>query len=106
MNKEINEENWTLLPQPTIPALIDIQPMKATIKNGKIMAEILADGTVNYFTDGGKILLEELWIDGRVSNADVLKARNYKALSSSLYRTDLYFKAYEGERFYGMGRCV
>ena len=42
MNKEINEENWTL-PQPTIPALIDIQPMKATIKNGKIMAEILAD---------------------------------------------------------------
>lgn len=104
LNKEINEENWTLLSQPTIPALIDIQPMKATIKNGKIMAEILADGTVNYFTDGGKILLEELWIDGRVSNADVLKARNYKALSSSLYRTDLYFKAYEGERLYGMGQ--
>jgi len=104
-NKEIIEENWTLLPQPEIQAQIEIKPEKATIKNGKIMAEILTDGTVRYLTaDNEKILLEELWIDKRVNNANLLKARNYKAVSSDLYRVSLYFKAYEDEHFYGMGQ--
>lgn len=104
-NKEIIEEDWTLRPQPEIQVQIEIKPEKATIKNGKIMAEILADGTVRYLrTDNGKILLEELWIDKRVNNADLLKARDYKATSSDLSRVYLYFKAYEGELFYGMGQ--
>jgi alpha-D-xyloside xylohydrolase len=50
------------------------------------------------------VLLEELWIDKKVNNADILKARNYKSVSSNLYRIQVYFKAYEGERFYGMGQ--
>ncbi len=104
-NKEIIEEDWTLLPQSEIHISIEIKPEKATIKNGKITAEILADGTVRYLiTNNGKALLEELWIDRRVNNADLLKARDYKAISSDLSRISLYFKAYEDEHFYGMGQ--
>ncbi|MGC9219692.1 MAG: TIM-barrel domain-containing protein, partial [Athalassotoga sp.] len=74
------------------------------MKNGKITVEILSDGTITYFNDKSETLLEELWLDSRVNNADLLHARNYKAISSDLYKIDLYFKAYDGERFYGMGQ--
>ncbi|MBC7098527.1 glycoside hydrolase family 31 protein [Candidatus Bipolaricaulota bacterium] len=98
------EQDWTLLPQPEMQVLIKITPEKATIKNGKIIGEITADGQVRYLAEDGSVLLEELWIDQRVNNASVLKARNYRALSSDLFEIHLYFKAYEGERFYGMGQ--
>lgn len=103
-NKRIIEENWTLLPQPEVQVQIEIKPEKATVKNGKIMTEVLADGTVNYYTDDGKILLEELWKDPRVNNAHLLEARTYKAVSSELYSISLYFKSCEEEHFYGMGQ--
>jgi len=60
INKEIIEENWTLLLQPEIQAKIEIRQQKATIKNSKIMAEISADGTISYFTNNRRMLLEEL----------------------------------------------
>ncbi len=74
------------------------------MRNGKITVEVFIDGTVKYFNDKNEILLKELWLDGRVNNADLLHARNYKSISSDLYKIDLYFKAYEGEKFYGMGQ--
>jgi len=102
--KEILEEDWTLLPQPEVPAEIAIEPHRALIRNGKIQAEVRSDGSIKYLDKDGNILLEELWIDHRINSADLLKARNYKSLSSDLYRLDLYFQAYEGEHFYGMGQ--
>jgi len=104
INKEITGENWTLLPQPEVQAKIEIKSGKATVRNGKIAAEISDDGTVCYFSADGKKILEELWVDQRVNNADILKAREYKAISSDLYRIHLCFKAYEDEHFYGMGQ--
>jgi len=101
---KIVDENWTLLPQKDQAVNIDIESDKAIVKNGKITAEISLDGSIKYFDNKGKVLLEELWLDGRVNNADLLHARNYKAISSELYKIDLYFKAYDGERFYGMGQ--
>ncbi len=101
---KIVDENWTLLPQDDPKVEIDIEPEKAIMRNGKITVEISIDGTVKYFNDKNEILLEELWLDGRVNNADLLHARNYKSISSDLYKIDLYFKAYEGEKFYGMGQ--
>jgi len=97
MGKEIIERDWTLLPQPEVQAQINIRPGKATVTNGRIMAEISLDGTVKYFTDKGRVLLEEL-------KARVLKARDYKAVSSDLYQLHLCFKSYEDEHFYGMGQ--
>jgi|YelNatPaOPRAMG01_1025707.scaffolds.fasta_scaffold15454_5 alpha-D-xyloside xylohydrolase len=100
----ILEQDWTLIPQPEVEAQIEITSEKATIKNGKIIGEIRADGSVRYLKEDGKILLEELWIDHRVNNADLVKARNYKPKSSDLYTISLYFKAFENEKFYGMGQ--
>lgn len=104
LNKDIIEQNWTLLPQEEIVSDIEITENKATIKNGEIKAEIFSDGTVNYLKENGEKLLEELWIDYRVSNADLLHAREYKAVSSELYKIQLTFKSYEDEKFYGMGQ--
>ncbi len=104
IGKEIGEENWTLLPQEEVPVEIVIEEERAFLCNGKIQAEVRSDGSIRYMDSRGKVLCEELWIDYRVNNADLLKARHYKAVSSDLYRLDLYFRAYEDERFYGMGQ--
>jgi len=101
----IVEGDWTLLPQEDLPADIVIGYDKATIQNGKLTAEIGNEGDVRYLNScSKKLLLEELWIDHRVANATVLKARNYKALNSDLFRVQLHFKAFEDERFYGGGQ--
>ncbi len=104
LNKDIIEQNWTLLPQKEKACDIKITENIATIKNGRIKAEVLSNGTVNYIKDNGEKLLEELWIDYRVNNADLLHAREYKAVSSELYKIQLTFKSYENEKFYGMGQ--
>ena len=96
--------DWTLLPQNEVEPEITITPEKATIRNGRITAEIDARGSVRYKGQNGQVLLEELWIDGRVLNADLLKARNYKARSSELFHIALYFKAHPEEHFFGMGQ--
>ncbi|MBS7649567.1 glycoside hydrolase family 31 protein [Candidatus Bathyarchaeota archaeon] len=103
--KGIIEEDWNLLPQKNFPADITVNVNKATIRNGKVVAEIKGEGDIRYLnTSDGRVVLEELWIDHRVANANLLKARNYKALSSDLFRISVYFKAFDDERFYGMGQ--
>jgi len=96
--------DWTLLPQEDVETEIIITQDRATIRNGKIAAEVDYRGSVRYRKDDGRVLLEELWLDGRVLNADLLKARNYKARSSELFQISLYFKAYPEEHFFGMGQ--
>lgn len=101
---KIEPLNWTLLPPPPAEAEIQIAEEGASIQNGKLRAEIDNSGSVRYLREDGEVLLEELWIDGRVKNADLLKARNYEARSSELFRISLYFKAHPEEHFYGMGQ--
>ena len=103
--KEIVKKDWALLPQPEVSADIVIDPDKAVITNGRLSAEVGSTGEIR-FVDvvGRKTLLEELWIDHRVMNASILKARNYKAISSNLFKIQVYFKAFDDERFYGMGQ--
>lgn len=96
--------DWTLLPQEAVEPEITITPEGASIRNGNIIAEVDTRGTVRYRKGTGEVLLEELWLDGRVLNADLLKARNYRAKSSDLFEISLYFKAYPGEHFFGMGQ--
>ena len=60
--KEILEENWTLLPQPEVPAEIAIEPHRALIRNGKIQAEVRSDGSIKYLDKDGNMLLEELFL--------------------------------------------
>ncbi|HSV32323.1 MAG TPA: TIM-barrel domain-containing protein [Atribacteraceae bacterium] len=100
----IEERDWTLLPQSEVQSQILIESGQARISNGNIQAQIDEHGSVRYSNRAGQPILEELWIDGRVRNADLLKARNYKSRKSDLHQIELYFRAFEDERFYGMGQ--
>jgi alpha-D-xyloside xylohydrolase len=102
--RQIKNQDWTLLPQEGVEVEIRIGEDKAIIRNGELIGEVANDGRVRYLSSSGEVLLEELWIDHRVKNAALRKARNYRALSSDLFEVELYFKAFEDERFYGMGQ--
>jgi len=101
---DVIEQDWTLLPQPSVEAQITIGHGRASIRSGTLSAEVTADGAVRYVAAGGRTLLEELWIDRRTQCANLLKARNYRSVGGDLHRTSLYFRARDGERFYGMGQ--
>jgi alpha-D-xyloside xylohydrolase len=101
---EIPEEDWSLLPPGKHRALVEREDEKIVIRNGKIGAEVLINGTVNYFDAGGEYLLEEYWIDKREERVPHRRAREYRHHSSDSFRTSLYFKADPDERFYGMGQ--
>ena len=96
--------DWTLLPPGEDRAAIEVTAQKAVITNGKISAEVLGDGTVNYFDHTGKSLLRESWIDEREFTISLRRAREYAAKSSEAFAIDLYFKADPDERFHGMGQ--
>jgi len=103
--KEIVDNDWVLLPQHKVPIDIRAGHGNAVIKCGKIACEVKDDGSMRFFnTSMEKTLLEELWIDHRVGNANLVKARNYRPVSSDLFRVQVYFKAFDDERFYGMGQ--
>ncbi len=104
INGEILKQDWTLLTPTEEKSEIEISQDKAIIRNGKLVCKISKDGRVSYLRADGKILLEELWIDYRLMNADLLKARNYRSVGGDLYKVSLYFKAFEDEKFYGMGQ--
>ena len=57
--------NWNLLPPGEDEATVTVTAEKAVIRNGKITAEVLGDGTVNYYNSQGESLLRESWIDQR-----------------------------------------
>lgn len=98
--------NWTLLePKKAEDVRIEMDEEKARLYNGKIMAQITGDGTVTYYnTETMEILLEESWIDGRVHTAPLRRAREYRVTSGNQFKISLYFKASQGEHFYGMGQ--
>jgi len=103
--REIVENDWTLLPPPKASARISISDDKATIYCERLSCEVKNDGSLKFVDRvSGGTLIEELWIDHRVNNAELLKARNYKPLSSELFKIQVYFKAFDNERFYGMGQ--
>ncbi|MEM1646100.1 MAG: glycoside hydrolase family 31 protein [Ignisphaera sp.] len=97
--------DWTLLRSSRRPRVeVSINSNKALIRNGELVCEISSDGVVRYTTVTGKILFEELWIDYRVNNANLLKARNYRHIHGDLYKVQLYLKSYDNEYVYGLGQ--
>ncbi len=96
-------------PQDLPGALLDARPSEAktligddggTITNGKIRAEITANGHLRFVrSDTGNVLLEEA-----KSEFFLPPERHYRGLSSELYNITVRFRAQPGERFYGMGQ--
>jgi len=98
------ENDWNLLPQGECKVEIAVTDARATMVNGNICGEILADGTVNYYNGEGKPILREYWLDRREHIAPIRPARHYRAVSSEVFETSLYFKADPEEHFFGMGQ--
>ncbi len=96
--------DWTLLPPRKDGAVVEVSDEKAVIRNGKIRADVYGDGTVNYFDQAGRPLIEESWIDQREITVPLRRAREFRAISSEAFEIDLYFKARADEHFHGMGQ--
>jgi len=104
---KISYDEWGgILPQLDIKAGIEIADDIATIINGKTVCKVHANGSISYQNSYGVCMLEEHYRDRRVSYAPIRPARCYKAISSDVFETDLYFKADKKERFYGMGQYL
>ncbi|MEM1525880.1 MAG: glycoside hydrolase family 31 protein [Ignisphaera sp.] len=104
-SSRLSMNDWTLLkPSSKLSVKVTIDDSKALLHYGRLICGISSDGVVRYTTATCNILFEELWIDYRVNNANLLKARNYKHLYGDLYRVQLYLKSYDDEYIYGMGQ--
>ncbi len=101
---KIEDINWTLLPAKPSNVTINMSEQRAEIINGNIKAEILIDGTVNYYKADGTVLLKESWIDEREHTVPLRPARDYNALSTDSFEISLYFKPNADEKLYGMGQ--
>ena len=53
------DEEWALLAPESTPAEIEIQGSTASIRNGKITAQVTPAGKVVFFNQKGEVLLEE-----------------------------------------------
>lgn len=95
-NCKITERDFTLMPRKS-NAEITVENGRASLKNGDMLAVLYANGRVEYYFKGKRILREqsELTFDCGI--------RNYRNNSSGLWRARVTFEANENEHFYGMG---
>lgn len=95
-NCEIAERDFTLMPQKSNSEIL-IENGRSSLKCGNMLAVLYANGRVEYYYKGKRILREksELTFDARI--------RNYRNNSGALWRARVTFEANENEHFYGMG---
>jgi alpha-D-xyloside xylohydrolase len=81
---------------------IDIENERASIRNGMIQATVSRNGELSFlnaFT--GKILLEEP--KGKIF-ASPPPSRHFRYRNGGLHKIEAWFRAQEGERFFGLGQ--
>jgi len=102
MNATIRDDLPGVLLEPTAAeSRIEIGEGRALIRNGKLAAEVsLEKGPTRFFnpTTGAEYLVEQ------APRFRWPRARNFVATNGDLFHVDVWFKAYEGERFYGLGQ--
>ncbi|MFH1421822.1 MAG: glycoside hydrolase family 31 protein [Planctomycetota bacterium] len=100
INSKILDEPHALLePVKTNPKII-INSESSTIQNGKIKALITKEGRIQFLNSStNQPLLEE-----EKPHVLIPHARILKSISSESYHIEQRFKAYEDERFYGLGQ--
>jgi len=88
-----------LEPAPT-DAQIEIGEQGATVRNGRIAAEISASGRLRFVhaTSGAELLAEE---PPRIAWPP---ARHFQPVAGDLFRVEARFSAYDGEHIYGLGQ--
>lgn len=98
-----------LLPPPDLPVEITLAGQRAIMRNGKIAAEVTLGpqgtepwppGFIRFFNaeTGAELLAES------PQHFAWPPARTFRPLRGELYQLEARFKAYEGERLYGLGQ--
>ena len=95
-NCRIEEQNWTLMPRDAT-AKAYIEDNCAILETGDMTAKLYDNGRVVYLRGGRKILEEkpELTFGAQI--------RNYRNISSGLWKARVTFEPNKDEHFYGLG---
>lgn len=113
---EMPGQNWALLPATGGAAVIEIGDGTASIRNGKIKAELSKTGKITFRDRRGTVLLEEFVRNrkeyrfkpgvkptGFASALDV-EAREFKPILGGDYELTVRFESDPEERLFGMGQ--
>jgi alpha-D-xyloside xylohydrolase len=100
VNENIKAESLSaLLETQPLNAEITIGSEQATITNGQLQAQVSSLGTVRFINkETNQELLAENW------PKLLPPERRFKSVGGDLFRTQIKFKSYDGERFYGLGQ--
>jgi alpha-D-xyloside xylohydrolase len=99
LQPELPARDWALLAQPESTVQVQAGEDGGWIQNGRLRAEVAADGHLRFVNSAGKVLLEE-----EPLNFAVPPARLYRANQGGLFHSEVKFLAQEGEGFYGLGQ--
>lgn len=107
--RTMEDENWALLPTEKCIVDICINENEASIKNGKIRADIAANGNIRFYNQKGNLLLEEYNRNrmdiSKFASPLNIKAREFKAnLKSDDYKLTVRFESDPEEKIFGMGQ--
>ncbi len=91
----IHELPGALLAPGASHASVTIGADEAELRNGTLTVKIAASGWIRFCREDGTVLLEEL---------PHLLVRDFKSIAGDTCRIQQRFKAYPGERIYGMGQ--
>lgn len=90
-----------LLPPDELDVDINIGEQEATIRNGSMMARISSTGLIRFFDAARDV---ELLAEVPPVHATRIPPRLFKATQSALFHIEARFRAYDDERFYGLGQ--
>ena len=100
-------EDWALLPPRGGTAEISMNGTNATIRNGKISAEIEPDGRIFFRNAKGDLLLKEyvrLWSSKTSPCALKIEGREYRPIFGGDYGIFVRFDSDPSEKIFGMGQ--
>lgn len=106
-NAEMTAQDWALLEPEKCDAQIAIDGQRATIKNGKIKAELNEFGWLTFYNQKGEKLLEECWRvknGGDKTSALEFCGREFKPIIGGDYKITLRFESNDAEKIYGLGQ--
>lgn len=103
--EDIQDNSVALLEPKKSEPSIQIEPMKASIQNGKITAELVVQPwgnalQITFRNQKGEVLLREISNGGALA----LKARHFKSLQGGSFKLKASFESNPSEKIYGMGQ--
>jgi alpha-D-xyloside xylohydrolase len=105
---KLTGNDWALLRQKDTQPEISIGEDKAVIKNGKLNAEVLADGKITFYNQKGKTLLDEYVRKrddiSKFCSALSISARDFHPILGGDYQLTQRFEANPDEMIFGMGQ--